>query len=1016
MRANHVSFSLLLCLTLGTRSAPAQSWNTLTNSPPAGIELCLLLTDGSVLCEANVVYKLARWYKLQPDLKGSYLNGTWSAVASMPLGFAPDAAAEAVLADGRVVFVGGEYNNSSFALTNLGAIYDPKADSWTMIPAPPFDHFVCIGDAPSIVLADGRFLIGSKLFQDLAVLDPATLTWSLVASTGKTDKFNSEEGWTLLPDGSFFTLDVANAPSSERFLLTGTTNGVWASAGNTPQDLHTPTTSGPITAPGCPVYNPPGEVGPTLLRPDGTVFAVGADGLTGIYTPPAAGSTGAGTWAMGPAFPQGLTVEDGPGVVLPSGHILTMARPPTSSGVKAFEFDGTNLDPVPSPSNAGASLLLLPTGQVMSVDGSTTVQLYTAAASPTYDPAWAPAITSVATSIAAGGTYKITGTQFNGLNQGTAYGDEFENATNYPLVRITNQATGHVFYARTHDHSSMGVATGTAAVLTSFDVPPDIEAGAGTLEVVANSIPSPAVAVNVSVPSGGVAPVVTTGQAAAVGGSSATLNGSANPDGADTQVWFEYGTDSSMNGSIWTPKQDVGSGQARVAFSAQLAGLTGGTYYYRAWATNSMGASYGDVATFTQVRLPDGYSNLGPGTSYAASLWCITGAARTSCGTAERRAVATPFTPAGSFSLGSISVALGWVSGSNGANIYLLQDASGLPGKALESWTVNNLPGYPGGLATVNDQLGLTLQAGQQYWLEVAAPGSDTLLYWSNSFVQPGNAWTSINGGPWQENGPGSQPAFAVGPGGPPAINPGGVVGASAFGESAAVAPGDWIEIYGLNLAPDTRPWAGSDFNGAAAPTQLDGTSVTIGGLPAFVSYISPGQVNVQVPDNVGTGSQPIVITSQAGGASNVYAISVNAVAPGLLAPPSFNVGGNQYAAALFPDFSTYALPGGAVAGLNSRPAHPGDTIILYGVGFGPVTPGMPAGQVAQQVNTLATPYQFFVGGAQAAVSYGGRAPGYVGLYQFNIVVPSVPAGNLVPVTFTLGGVTGKQTLYIAVN
>ena len=272
MRGKYISFSFLLCLALGTHPGRAQSWTALSNSPPAGIGLCLLLTDGSVLCQANTVYNLAPWYKLTPDLYGSYLKGTWSAAASMPVGFVPDAAAEAVLADGRVVFVGGEYNNGPFALTNMGAIYDPKADTWTMIAPPPFDDFVCIGDAPSTVLADGRFIIGSKLFQDLAILDPATLTWTLVASTGKTDKFNSEEGWTLLPDGSFFTLDVANAPSSERFLLTGQAAGVWASAGDTPQDLHTPTTytTGPIIAPGCPVYNPPGEVGPVPLRPDGT--------------------------------------------------------------------------------------------------------------------------------------------------------------------------------------------------------------------------------------------------------------------------------------------------------------------------------------------------------------------------------------------------------------------------------------------------------------------------------------------------------------------------------------------------------------------------------------------------------------------------------------------------------------------------------------------------------------------------------------------------------------------------
>jgi hypothetical protein len=97
-----------------------------------------------------------------------------------------------------------------------------------------------------------------------------------------------------------------------------------------------------------------------------------------------------------------------------------------------------------------------------------------------------------------GSTYRISGTQFNGLSQAAAFGDEFQTATNYPLVRITNSGTGHVFYARTHGHSTMGVATGSLNVSTNFDVPATMETGAGTLEVVANGIPSPAVSVTVN--------------------------------------------------------------------------------------------------------------------------------------------------------------------------------------------------------------------------------------------------------------------------------------------------------------------------------------------------------------------------------------------------------------------------------------------------------------------------------------------------------------------------------------
>lgn len=106
------------------------------------------------------------------------------------------------------------------------------------------------------------------------------------------------------------------------------------------------------------------------------------------------------------------------------------------------------------------------------------------------NPAWAPTITTAPASVTRGSTYSISGTQFNGLSQAAAFGDELNAATNYPLVRIANAATGHVFYARTHGHSSMGVATGSTIVSTFFDVPAGAETGASSLIVVANGIAS----------------------------------------------------------------------------------------------------------------------------------------------------------------------------------------------------------------------------------------------------------------------------------------------------------------------------------------------------------------------------------------------------------------------------------------------------------------------------------------------------------------------------------------------
>ena len=250
--------------------------------------------------------------------------------------------------------------------------------------------------------------------------------------------------------------------------------------------------------------------------------------------------------------------------------------------------------------------------------------------------------------------------------------------------------------------------------------------------------------------------------------------------------------------------------------------------------------------------------------------------------------------------------------------------------------------------------------------------------------------------------------------GGLPAISSGGVVTAQDFGGFPKVSPGSWIEIYGTNLASTARSWADSDFSYLVAPTSLSGTSVTIGGQPAFVDYISANQIDVQVPTNLTAGIQQITVTTAAG-TSAPYAVTVASVEPGLLAPSSFNIGGKQYVAATFPDGS-FALPAGAIPGVTSRPAMPGDTVTLWGVGFGPVTPNIPAGEIAIGTSTLTLPLQVYFGSTQASLSYWGLAPEAVGLYQFNVVVPNVPANAATPIGYSLNWISGPQALYIAVG
>ena len=469
----------MLVLLVISGAALAQTVQVLKQQPLDGAQLTFQLTDGTVLAQGN---NASDWWKLTPDNTGSYLNGTWTQVANLPAGYSPYAMSSAVLADGRVVITGGEYNFGNFTLTNLGAVYDPKANTWTNL-APP-KGWKYIGDSPSVVLPNGKFVVGNKLTKQMRELDPKTLTWTTLSSKGKKD-FDAEEGWTLLADGTFLTADVKSAPNSEIY---STTAKAWKTAGSTIVELHSPSPFGciPYGPGGKLCYYPPGEIGPQILRPDGTVLATGSytnngngPGNTAVY------DSLTGKWSVGPIFPNGDNAGDSFAVLLPNGDVLVEGNSGTS-----YTFDGTHL--TAGPATPGC-LMVLPTGEVLVGGGLT--EIYTSTG--TYQTSWQPVISTYPSTVTRGSTYSITGTQFNGLSQAAHFGDELETATNYPLVRITNNSTNHVFYARTHDHSTMGVATGSATVSTNFDVPATMETGASSLEVVANGIPSAAVSVTV---------------------------------------------------------------------------------------------------------------------------------------------------------------------------------------------------------------------------------------------------------------------------------------------------------------------------------------------------------------------------------------------------------------------------------------------------------------------------------------------------------------------------------------
>jgi hypothetical protein len=352
------------------------SWQPLNNPATFNLDAMLLLTDGSVMCHE---YETPNWHKLTPDTASDYANGTWSTLSPMPNNApamqngpadAPLYFASAVLRDGNVFCAGGEYNAGAQLDILTAEIYDPVTDVWTAIATPP--GWTNIGDASSCVLPDGRVLLGNANTNAFptatAIWDPESGSWS---DGGNSLDNNSEEGWTLLPDGTVLAVQCTNIPNAQKYVIA---TNQWVSAGNT----------GP-TLPGTPVVTPQGtiyEMGPQILLPDGRVFAIGASGHTALYTPPNTVPTDPGSWVPGPDFPVGasgqlMAAVDAPACPLrrrpdrcfrvfgPDGILRVQSRDAsTDPGARArYRRDHRDLRHSPAAAADGTGHALRPLGQ-----------------------------------------------------------------------------------------------------------------------------------------------------------------------------------------------------------------------------------------------------------------------------------------------------------------------------------------------------------------------------------------------------------------------------------------------------------------------------------------------------------------------------------------------------------------------------------------------------------------------------------------------------------------------------
>lgn len=506
-----------LLMAMGPVGTAGAAFTPLTNAPPTFLNSCVLLTDGSVMCQG---FFSNTWHRLTPDAFGSYVNGTWDAkpIAPMPNGtdtrigcnpctYAPLFFASQVLADGRVVVVGGE-DLSGFPQgvdTNIGFMYDPVANTWSGQLTEAFGSGN-VGDTMSTVLPNGTMLVSSITSTNLESFNPATLTFTALNPTGKADG-NNEEGWEILPNGMMLAVDSRIQAQSE--LYNPTTN-TWGTPLSTIVNMaDTGNLGGSI------------ELGPALLRPDGQVVAFSGNSLgqNALF------NTLTNTWAHTAAldFPlvSGQTfhfsVKDGPAATLPNGNVIVMGAPADNvanhflapSHFWELDFATNTLTQVADSAHAASfasfdgHFMMLPSGEALFVayDQISTqdVEVYSNGGAP--QNAWRPTVSSSPATLVPGSSNNaISGTLFNGLTQGSAYGDDSQSFTNYPLVRITNNASGHVFYARTHNHNRMGVEAlgSTETTSTQFDVPANVELGACTLVVVANGIASQPATCNVA--------------------------------------------------------------------------------------------------------------------------------------------------------------------------------------------------------------------------------------------------------------------------------------------------------------------------------------------------------------------------------------------------------------------------------------------------------------------------------------------------------------------------------------
>jgi hypothetical protein len=433
------------------------TWTNVVQAAPSPVQHMLLLPDGTVM--AQQAGTTTNWYRLTPDIHGSYINGNWTTNA--PMIYSRQYYASAVLRDGRVFVAGGEYGTGG----NKAEIYSPANNTWVEIPVPAGlisptpTNPQGISDAGSVILPNGDLLI-APVQPSVAF---ATMIYSFSSNSFSAGPkylgVQNEATWVKLPDDSILTIDATRNANqlntSERFI----------------PSLNAWIPDAPLTVA---MYNSAQETGAGVLLPDGRAFFIGGNGHTAYYTP--TGNTSQGKWTAGPDLVSPGVGWDEPAAMMVNGKVLyqTALGPPVPVNQPRgyYELDPLNNYPVGTITQAPSwgdtndishIMLDLPDGNVLVSYGTSTLRIYQPDGAPT--ASGKPTISSITPNF--DGSFHITGTRLNGISQGSSFGDDVQNDSNFPLVRVDN-GSGNILYQPTFYWSSTSVATGNQLVSTEF--------------------------------------------------------------------------------------------------------------------------------------------------------------------------------------------------------------------------------------------------------------------------------------------------------------------------------------------------------------------------------------------------------------------------------------------------------------------------------------------------------------------------------------------------------------------